>query len=227
MNDDDIMAAQIMAALRGAKDSLTDVRMDASADSIVARAGRRRLHRGLSVAGAGALALGVGLGVVVSGGGGVTPVSSDKSVHVNLAAWSVNTTSDGLVDVTVRELTHPAAMRQALAQAGVPAYVSFDKFCQPKSGHGLPQINAVLGHSFSGHAVLMTIDPAAMPAGSELVIGMVHAWPGTVTSFSLVKDGPLTCRPADEDMRPPVGNTPTAPAPTSSDTPIPSPTPSS
>jgi hypothetical protein len=222
MNDD-----EIMAALRGAKDSLTDVRLDVSTDSIVAKAGRHRLHRGLSVAGAGALALGASLGVVVSGGGGATPVSSDKSVHVNLAAWSVNTTSDGLVDVTVRELTDPAAMRHALAKAGVPAYVSFDKFCQPKSRRDLPQINAVLGHSTSGHAVLMTIDPAAMPAGSELLIGIVHSWPGTVTSFILVKDGPLTCQPAAANMRPPVRNPPVAPAPTSSDTPIPSPAPSS
>ena len=197
MNDD-----EIMAALRGVKDSLTDVRLNQTADSIVVRAGRRRLRRGLSGAGAGALALGVGLGVVFSGSNGVTPVSPDKSVHVNLAAWSVNSTPSGIIDVTVRELNHPAALRQALARAGVPAHVTFGTFCQPRSGGGLPQINQVLGHSVDGRSVLMTINPAAMPAGTELLIGIARSWPGTMLAFSLVKESvPLSCRPI-VDTRP-------------------------
>lgn len=191
MNDD-----EIMAAVRGVKDSLTDVRMNQTADSIAVRAGRRRLRRGLAGAGAGALALGVGLGVVVSGGNGVTPVSSDKSVHVNLAAWSVNSTPSGIVDVTVREFSHPALLRKTLARAGVPAHVTFGTFCQPRSGGGLPQINQVLGHSVQGRSVLMTINPAAMPAGTELLIGIARSGPGSVIALGLVKDGvPLSCRP--------------------------------
>jgi hypothetical protein len=190
MNDD-----EIMTALRGVKDSLTDVYMNQTADSIAVRAGRRRLRRGLSGAGAGALALGVGLGVVVSGGNGVTPVSSDKSVHVNLAAWSVNSTPGGIVDVTVRELAHPALLRQALARAGVPADVTFGTFCQPRSGGGLPQINQVLGYRVDRRSVLMTIRPAAMPAGTELLIGIARSGPGTVIAVGLVKEGvPLSCR---------------------------------
>jgi hypothetical protein len=200
MNDDEIMVAQIMAALRGAKDSLTDVRMSASADSITARARNRRLRRGAFGAGAGVLALGVGLGVVVGGSGGVTPVSSDKSVHVNLAAWSVNTTPSGIVDVTVRQLTDPALLRQTLAEAGVPAYVAAGELCTTGSGD-LPQ-SQVIGDvpvANSGNSVIVTVNPAAMPSGSELLVSMTQQVLGQrqslVIGIDLVNEGPVSCTP--------------------------------
>jgi hypothetical protein len=114
----------------------------------------------------------------------------------------VNSTPSGIVDVTVRELNHPAALRQALARAGVPADVTFGTFCQPRSGGGLRQINQVLGHRVDHRSVLMTIRPAAMPAGTELLIGIARSWPGTMLAFGLVKESvPLSCRPI-VDTRP-------------------------
>jgi hypothetical protein len=202
MNDDEIMVAQIMAALRGAEDSLTDVRMSATAESITARARNRRLRRGAYGAGAGVLALGVGLGVVVGGSGGVTPVSSDKSVHVNLAAWSVNTTPSGIVDVTVRQLTDPALLRQTLAEAGVPAYVAAGELCTTGSGD-LPQQSQVIGDvpvANSANSVIVTVNPAAMPSGSELLVSMTQQVLGQrqalVIAVDLVDDGPVSCTPA-------------------------------
>jgi hypothetical protein len=52
-----------------------------------------------------------------------------------------------------------------------------------------------------GSDVVMTVDPAAIPAGSELVIGVAQAGrkqgatgPGLVAGFGLAKDGsPLAC----------------------------------
>lgn len=125
-------------------------------------------------------------------------------------AWSVNTTPGGLIDVTVRELTHPAALRQALAQAGLPAHVTFGTICEASSGAGgLPQLNQVLGHSIDDKSVIMTINPATMPAGTELLIGLAHPGPGFIAVFSLLKDDvPISCRPIIASAQP---SPPTAP----------------
>jgi len=201
MNDD-----EIMAALRDAKESLTDVHMTRTADSIVARARNRRLRRSLSVAGAGTLALGVGLGVGFSGTSGVTPASSGKSVHVNLADWSVNTTSAGTVQLTVRDFSDPTLLQQTLAQAGVPAAITVGKVCeasasdQPPAGSG-PIITASKG----GGGVTFTINAAQMPAGTELSIGVLNPSSQTwQTGVSLVEDGAaLVCQ--NQPFSTPVG----------------------
>jgi hypothetical protein len=52
-------------------------------------------------------------------------------VHVNLDAWSVNTTASGQVTVTIRDLKDPALLRQTLAEAGVPAIVTSGEVCAP------------------------------------------------------------------------------------------------
>jgi len=183
--DDDEMLATLRTSLTGARDSLTDVRLDRSADAIRARARGRRLRRSLAVAGAGGTALGVGLALTAGGAG-----TSAPSVHVNLDAWSVNTLSNGLVYVDVRELREPALLRQTLARAGVPAIVTFGEFCAGTPGADTANLQPVLGKSPLGGGKL-TINPQAIPAGDELSIGIV-ADPrqgGFSNSFALVKDG--------------------------------------
>jgi len=188
--DDDEMLATLRTSLTGARDSLTDVRLDRSADAIRARARGRRLRRSLAVAGAGGTALGVGLALTAGGAG-----TSAPSVHVNLDAWSVNTLSNGLVYVDVRELREPALLRQTLARAGVPAIVTFGEFCAGAPGGDTANLQPVLGKSPLGGGKL-TVNPRAIPAGDELSIGIVAAphQGGFSNSFALVKDGSrLTC----------------------------------
>jgi hypothetical protein len=191
MNDDEMLAA-LRSSLTGVKESLTDVHLDRSADAILARARGRRLRRGLAGAGAGGTALGVGLVLAAGGGAGTA-----RSVHVNLDAWSVNTLSSGLVYVDIRELREPGLLRQTLARAGVPAIVTFGKFCTGPSGGNSQDLRQILGKSAVGGGRL-TINPAAIPAGSELSIGITqvskHGAEGFGNSFALVKEGSrLTC----------------------------------
>jgi hypothetical protein len=193
MNDDETLAA-LRSSLTGAKESLTDVHLDRSADAIRAQARGRRVRRGLAGASAGGLALGMGLALAVGGGSG----ASARSVHVNLDAWSVNTQPDGLVYVDVRELVNPVLLRQTLARAGVPAIVTFGEFCTGASGGDAGNLRQVLGKTALGGEPKLTINPAAIPAGSELSIGIVSASKqgvqGLDTSFGLVKEGArLTC----------------------------------
>jgi hypothetical protein len=187
MNDDDMLAA-MRSSLTSIKDSLSDVHMDEPPAAVIARARGRRLRRGLPVLGAGSLTLGISLALSLSG----SPVAA-HAVHVNLDAWSVNTTSAGLVDVTIRQLKNPARLSQTLADAGVPVKLTFGRVCTASSGD-LPQLTQVVRKlpSLRGD-VMLTINPAAMPAGTELVIGIGHfrqgSQHGRAAAFGLIKDG--------------------------------------
>jgi hypothetical protein len=191
MHDDDMLAAT-RSSLASIKDSLTDVHMDRPAEAIIAQARGRRLRRGLAGISAGGLALGIGLALTLS-----SSPSAARTVHVNLEAWSVNATSAGLVKVTIRQLKDPARLSQTLADAGVPVRLTFGRVCSPVSGD-LPQLPQVL-HKLAGRGdLVLTIDPAAMPAGTELVIGIgtfrQGSEQGPAAAFSLIKDGsPLAC----------------------------------
>jgi len=196
MNDDDMLAAT-RSSLTSVKDSLTDVHMDRPPEAITARARARRLRRGLPGAGAAGLALGAGLALTLSGGhpaaSGGPPAA--RTVHVNLAAWSVNTTPSGQVNVTIRELKDPARLSKTLADAGVPVMLTSGRVCD--TGYQA-QLSRVL-HKLGGSGdVVLTINPAAMPAGTKVVIGIGTFRKGSehvlAAAFGLIKDGsPLAC----------------------------------
>jgi hypothetical protein len=187
VNDNELLAA-MRSSLTSVKDSLTDVHMERTASAITARARTRRVRRAVSRAGAAGLAISAGVALTLGSGGPATA----GSVHVNLDAWSVNTNSSGLVDVTVRALKDPALLRQTLVRAGVPAEVTFGEVCTATTGD-LPQLSQVLNKTSGGGDVVMTIDRAAMPAESELIIGVAEQPKGhsrgLVAGFGLIKDG--------------------------------------
>ena len=202
MNDEEMLAT-LRSSLTMVKESLTDVHLDRSADAIRARARSRRLRRGLAGAGAGGIALGVGLALAVGSG------TSARSVHVNLDAWSVNTLSSGLVYVDVRALRDPVLLRQTLARADVPAIVTFGEFCTEASGGNAGNLQQILGKAAPGGEPKLTIKPAAIPAGSELSIGIVSVRAESANelqaSFGLVREGSqLTC--GNPDTEPGAGN---------------------
>jgi len=204
MNDEEMLAT-LRSSLTMVKESLTDVHLDRSADAIRARARSRRLRRGLAGAGAGGIALGVGLALAVGSG------TSARSVHVNLDAWSVNTLSNGLVYVDVRELRDSVLLRRTLARAGVPAIVTFGEFCTEASGGNAGNLQQILGKAAPGGEPKLTIKPAAIPAGSELSIGIVSVPSESANelqaSFGLVTEGSqLTCGNPDTEPGAGAGN---------------------
>jgi hypothetical protein len=193
MNDDEMLAT-MRRSLTGITESMTDVRLERPVGTIHARARRRRLRRSLAGAGTGGLALGIGFALAAGGG---SPAGA-RPVHVNLDAWSVNTLSSGLVYVDVRELQNPVLLRQTLAEAGVPAIVTFGEFCTGPSGSNTVDLGQILGKTAAGGRPRLTINPAGIPHGSELSIGIVSAWKSGVqgldASFGVVQAGAhLTC----------------------------------
>jgi len=221
MNDEEVLAA-LRSSLAGATESLADVHLDRPADAIRARARGRRLRRSLTGAGAGGVALGVGLTLAMAGGSGAGSPATARSVHVNLDAWSVNTLPGGLVYVDVRELVNPTLLRQTLAQAGVPAVVTFGEFCTGTPGGDNGNLQPILGKAALGGEPKLTIKPAAIPAGSELSIGIVSVavdkpgGPGHAldTAFGLVSQGSrLTCGQPPAEPQGPAGKGPGKPGP--------------
>jgi hypothetical protein len=190
MNDDDMLAAT-RSSLTSVKDSLTEVHMDRPPEAITARARARRLRRGLPGAGAAGLALTLSSGHPAASGG---PPAA-RTVHVNLAAWSVNTTPSGQVNVTIRELKDPARLSKTLADAGVPVMLTSGRVCDTGYQAQLSRVVHKLGGSGD---VVLTINPAAMPAGTKVVIGIGTFRKGSehflAAAFGLIKDGsPLAC----------------------------------
>ena len=206
MNDDKLLTA-MRSSLTGVRDSLTDVHMDRPVAAITGRAHARRLRRGLSAGAAAAVALGAGLSLALTAG----PAAS-RPVHVNLDAWSVNTTSAGQVELTVRELRDQALLEQTLADAGVPAIVNFGEFCGPADQ--ADNLTGTTGTHFlgrpvtSGGALLaITINPAAVPSGVEADIGVADIGSGHgIFEDEIIKDGaPLTCHPIQVKVSKPAG----------------------
>jgi hypothetical protein len=207
MNDDALLTA-MRSSLTGVKNSLTDVHLDRPVSAITGRARARRMRRGLSAGAAAAVALGAGLTLALTAGQAVS-----RSVHVNLDAWSVNTTPAGQVELTVRELQDQALLEQTLADAGVPAIVNFGEFCG--AADQADNLTGTTGAHFPGPAMTsggallaITINPAAIPSGAKADIGVEDIGTGHgIFADEIIKDGAsLSCHPIEVKVSKPTGS---------------------
>jgi hypothetical protein len=185
MNDNDV--------LWKIRDSVSGLHMDMPVDAIVARGRARRRRRLSGLAGAGAaagVALTLGLTGITSSGN-TSPAATSNSAQ--LAAFTVVSGPGGTSTLTLRKgkqyRLDPGALRQALAQHGIPALVTVGSMCDSTPGPaGLDQVLST--RRLADGTVVTTFNPAAMPAGSKLSIGYFP----TRTAFALIEDGaPLTC----------------------------------
>ncbi|WP_248964239.1 hypothetical protein [Sphaerisporangium perillae] len=126
MNDNDVLGT--------VRDAMAEVHMHTPVQQLVA-AGRSRRRRRIAGTTAGAaLATGLALTLAIdSPQVNAPPVAAGNEVHVHLAAFSVDTNPDGTVTVkmTKQESLDPEIMQRTLAQAGIPAQITINKWCQP------------------------------------------------------------------------------------------------
>jgi hypothetical protein len=184
--------------------SFDDVHMDREPAGILMRGGslRRRRRAVPAIAATGAAAA-IALAVVLpSTGTGTSAITAAgrQAVNVDLAAWSVHTSADASVTLTVREIKDTDRLRAVLAQAGIPAYVwDFTVGSAPpacRGENGMPQLVQVLQpHRVPGtKQTSVTIDPAKMPKGSALVITVITYDPPSAdgvtrtVGFELIRD---------------------------------------
>jgi hypothetical protein len=148
----------------------------------------------------------IGAAVAFNGGGGAAPPANASAVHVHLADFSVDMNARGTVTVTLNhaQILDPAALEQALAQAGVPAKITIGSACyNPHPDAAALSSGALAPHQPGpdGTSVLV-ITPSKLPPGSTLAIGYLHTRTRDGVHFGLLTAGaPVTC-----SDNPPQGN---------------------
>ncbi|WP_377267748.1 hypothetical protein [Peterkaempfera sp. SMS 1(5)a] len=201
---------EVLAALR---DSLDDITMSTPVEVIEAEGRRRRNRR--RVAGTAGIAAAAALAIAAptfsSPSAPPTAGNSTGGVHIQTAAYTVDTKTDGTIVATWDKgayFSDHAGLEQALHTAGFPVLVKVGEFCKGPNDDGTlspagqgPGVDKVMrGSHVSNGRVTLTFYPSAMPAGKQLFIGYlnaaqlasVHNNPGSVERI-VSKNGPLTC----------------------------------
>jgi hypothetical protein len=211
MHDDDVNDDDVLGALRHGLSKLP-VPQAPPLEAIVARGRARRRRSGLAGMSLAAAGLAIALPVIITGVNGPSSRVATSlrlgsgPVHVNLAAYSVDSNPNGTVSVTLATKGNfdPNKLRQALARAGVAAVVNVDAFCQtPVQPGGFGQVvssgslkgsanssAAGAGQSAQANVTAMVIKPSAMPRRAELSIGY---FPDHVAMTLVKLGGPLSC----------------------------------
>jgi len=172
-------------------DGFSGLEMKTPLEEIYTKCRRHRRTRHLASA--------VAVGAVTAVAAGVTAITVAPASHpakpanARLAAFSISAGANGSSALTLRKgqqyRLDPAALRQTLAQHGIPALVTVGKACDSSpEPTGLDQ--AVTEQRHPGGSVTLTINPREMPPASELSIGYFT----TSTVLALIQQGaPLHC----------------------------------
>jgi hypothetical protein len=191
--------------LRAASESLSAMPVASAPNlaAITARGRARRARRlsavaGLSVAGVAAVTA-VALGV----SGAFSP--APRLGTIRTAAFTLSQNQNGTDTLTLHpgELFDPAQLQADLAQYGIPAKVTSGSYCtsDPEPA-GFSQVVSLPGPGNwrvgSGQQPTITIDPSAMPAGTELSFGSFRITTGEFAGelqadMDLINTSSFTC----------------------------------
>jgi len=158
------------------RESVSGIRSSTPVDRIISRGHAMRAWRRRVPAAAGALVVagGAALGVTaLAPSGHPTPTAAGKAgshpAVVRLAAWTVAKQANGDIDITIRQLQHPAQLQATLRADGLPAHVSFsgnpDSVCQPYRPLSRNLAMGIYRFRVSNGSVVLTIDPSVLPSG--------------------------------------------------------------
>jgi hypothetical protein len=185
MNDD-----ELITAVREQRDK---VQSHTSVDQIISRGRTIRARRripgavtGLAVIAAAAVVLVLG----VSGAFGSAPARGTSTIRTT--AFTLVKHANGTATLTINPnvLLEPSTLQSDLRQDGIPAMVTTGRFCSSHpSPAGFTQV--VTGQRSSPDT--MTINPAAMPAGTELSFGYFRLSSGQETVDTLIDTNSYTC----------------------------------
>jgi hypothetical protein len=198
--------------LRAASGSLSAIPMANPPDleAITARGRARRRHRlsavaGLSVAAAAGTALALGLTGVLG------PARTPGTIRTATFTLASNANGTATLTLSPKELLDPAALQSDLAQHGIPAKVTTGSFCSSDPAPaGFSQVvssnpaGPYTATPQNGIQPAITIDPAAMPAGTELSIGDFQLSSGEYSGqqqagFVLIDTSSYTCSSTPPD----------------------------
>jgi len=154
------------------------------------RPGRRnrRLAAAITAAAAAAAVLGAGLYAAT----GTAPAHHAGTIRT--AAFTLVSNANGTATLTLKpgELFDPGTLQRDLRQDGIPARVTVGSFCSSDPAPtGFSQ--AVSIPIEPGQGTTVTINPAAIPAGTELSLGIFQLANSLETSAALITTGSYTC----------------------------------
>ena len=167
---------------------------------------RRSLARqwmgGLSVAGVVGAGVALGLGLT-----GSAPAHGTGTIRT--AAFTLVSNANGTATLTINNnvLFEPSTLQADLAQDGIPAKVTAGSFCSSDPAPaGVAQVVSVpksVPKFQPGGEPTVTINPAAIPAGTELSFGTFRLTNGAQTFIGLIKEGAYTCTSTAPSPPPP------------------------
>lgn len=195
MNEYDDVLGQV-------RESFSGLRMDLPVEKVFARSRvrRRRQLSGLTAAAAAtasaaaAMALTLGGPAPARSGNPPPPPPSPGPGPARLAAFSVTGGPGDSTTLILRKGSQyprldPTALRQDLAQHGIPALVTVGTFCRSIPAAPV-SFDQVVHPSNLADGSAMVINGRAIPSGTRLSIGYFPAR----TRMALIKDGaPLSC----------------------------------
>jgi hypothetical protein len=185
MNDNSTLGT-VRDSLTAAKDTLSETHMNAPLDAIVQR-GRatRRRHRLIGLTGTAAVAASAAVVVGLVGVPGSAPAHGAGTIRT--ATFTLVSDANGTDTLTIKPgvLTDAAALQNDLRQYGIPAIVTSGRFCSSDpapagfrqvvvGGLQIPQpppLGTVHKPGVLSN-ITININPAAMPAGTELSFGI-------------------------------------------------------
>jgi hypothetical protein len=192
MNDDD----ELLTAVR---EQRTKVPMTVPVDQIISRGRAVRARRRITVAVGGLAAVtaaAVVLGLGLSGALGSAPARGTGTIRT--AAFTLTRNANGTDTLTINPqvLIDPSTLQNDLAQDGIPAMVDTGRFCSsnpaPPAPAGFSQVVTFAPSRSPG----VTINPSAIPGGTELSFGIFQdpTTPPTGTGVvALIDPNSYTC----------------------------------
>jgi len=160
--------------------------------------GHRQLAAGITAAtAAAAVVLGLGL----TGAFGSAPARGTGTIRT--AAFTLVEHANGTATLTIKpgSILDPDTLQNDLRQYGIPAIVTTGRFC---SSHPTPPgFSQVVTRQKQPRTI--TINPAAMPAGTELSFGNFRVAAGPETAIQLIDTNSYTCTSTAPTAPPPGG----------------------
>jgi hypothetical protein len=161
----------------------------------IIRQGDRRRRHSLTRQSLGALSAAGVVGAGVALGLGLTGSAPAHTGTIQTAAFTLVNNANGTTTLTINNnvLFEPGALQSDLVRDGIPAKVTVGSFCSSDPAPASASQVVSVPNIQPGEAPTVTIDPKAMPAGTELSFGNFQLANGGRTFIAVIDPGSYTC----------------------------------
>ena len=201
MNDD-----EVITAVREQRDK---VHSHTSVDQIISRGRTVRARRRIpgAVAALAVAAAGIALALGLTGVLGAAPARTTGTIRT--MAFTLIRHANGTATLTINRnvLLEPGTLQRDLARDGIRAMVTAGRFCSSDPAPaGWTKVMSFPGSPADpGPVRSVVINPAAMPAGTELSFGNFQTANTSQTSVALIDTRSYTCTSTAPAAPPPDG----------------------